>query len=49
MKEGALKTASEHWLEKSADKLLAVYQQALEIKTERKKRRLGGLLAQKKP
>jgi glycosyltransferase involved in cell wall biosynthesis len=36
LKEGALRTASEHSLEKSADKLLAVYQQALELKAKKK-------------
>lgn len=39
LKAGALKTASEHSLEKSAEKLLAVYRQALDIRAEKKKRR----------
>ncbi len=36
LKEGALTTASEHSLEKSADKLLKVYEQALELKAKKK-------------
>lgn len=39
LKEGALRTAGEHSLERTTDKLLEVYRQALEMKAKPKKRK----------